>query len=378
MPRVAFLTNMIPPYHKPVFDALSKRYEHVRILLSTPMESNRPWKPAWDGLDVVVQKTMTFKRRWKHPHGFGEDLDLHLPLDTLQQLRRFHPDVVISWEMGARTSLAILYRHLHRECRLIVWAEVAESTEQGRGWMRETVRRFLPRSVDAFLVTGESGARYIRSLGVNDDKIFKIAYTTDVSRFSAIPLARSEERAKRLLYVGQLVERKGVAQFIKVLSKWSTDNSDCKIEFVLAGDGPLRARLEHISIAPHVKLTFLGNIRYEDLPNLYSEAGIFVLPTLADTWGVVVNEAMAAGLPVMGSIYSQAVTEIVKEGKNGWTFRADDANEMYDALDRSMRTPIEELNKMRECARDTATRLTPDYVAGLVAAAVTACWKDMA
>jgi|GEM_PF-299859 len=375
--RIAFLTNIIPPYHRPVLDLLAAHYGALRVLLSTPMESNRPWKPTWGGLDVIIQKTITLKGRWRHPNGFSEPLAVHLPIDTFRQLGKFRAAVVISGEMGARTLLATIYRRLHRRTRLIVWAEVAESTEQGRGWARRVFRRLLHRNVDAFLVTGESGSRYIRSLGVNDRKIFKISYTTDLQPFVKLPLERPESAARRLLYVGQLVERKGLVPFIEILFKWAYANGDRAVELVLAGDGPMRATLERLALPPNAKLTFLGSFFYEDLPNVYAEAGIFVLPTLADTWGVVVNEAMAAGLPVLGSTYSQAVAEMVKDGKNGWVFRGGHADGMYGALDRSMNVPSEKLNEMRQCARETAEHLTPEYVAGLVEAAIDACAKDL-
>src|SRR5581483_10175944 len=273
MPRVAFLTNILPPYHKPVLDALSKRYEAMRVLLSTPMESNRPWKLEWAGLDVVVQKTITVKGSWRHPRGFSEPLAVHLPIDTVRQLKRFRADLVISAEMGFRTLLAMIYRKIRPRSKLIVWAEVAESTEQGRGLARKIFRRILHHYVDAFLVTGESGSRYIRSLGVNQQKIFKISYTTEITRFSAIPLIRSEGSARRLLYVGQLVERKGLAQFVSILSKWASANRNSIVELVFAGDGPLRARLQHMPqqmpVPSNLSLTFLGSLRYEDLAKVY-------------------------------------------------------------------------------------------------------------
>ncbi|MGH9692552.1 MAG: hypothetical protein ACRD5Z_00320, partial [Bryobacteraceae bacterium] len=155
--RVALLTNLIPPYHKPVLDCMARRYGGLRVLLSTPMEANRPWKLEWQGLDVVVQKTRTLSGRWRHPGGFSEPLAVHLPLDTLAQLRRYRPHVVISVEMGMRTLLAAVYRKFNRRSRLIVWAEVSEATEQGRGLLRRILRVLLCRHADAFLAVGSSG-----------------------------------------------------------------------------------------------------------------------------------------------------------------------------------------------------------------------------
>ena len=171
-------------------------------------------------------------------------------LTPIRQLSQFDPDVLISWEMGTRTILAAVYRWIHPGKKLIVWAEMAESTERGRGPVRGVIRRLLHPAVDAFIVTGASGARYLRSLGIPDRKIFKIAYTTDVSRFSHGPSPRIDEHARRLLYVGQLIERKGLLPFVRALGRWAQAHSTQKLELVLAGDGPIRVQLERTVHSP--------------------------------------------------------------------------------------------------------------------------------
>jgi glycosyltransferase involved in cell wall biosynthesis len=374
--RIILLTNVIPPYHKPLLDRLARRYASLRILLSTRMESNRQWRLEWEGLDVVVQKTTTLNGRWRHPKGFSEPLYIHLPLDTIQQLRQSDPDVLISWEMGTRTILAAAYRWTHPGKKLIVWAEMAESTERGRGAVRAVIRSLIHRAVDAFIVTGESGARYLRSLGIPDCKIFKIAYTTDVTRFSDVPLPRAEEHERRLLYVGQLIERKGLLPFIRALGRWAQRHPTKKVELVLAGEGSIRRQLEQTPQPENAKLVFLGNVDYHELPKIYAQAGMFVLPSLADSWGVVVNEALAAGLPVLGSVHAQAVSELIEEGVNGWTFRSDEQESMEAALDRCLSSESRALDKMRLAARQTALSLTPDYVADLVDRAVHSVLKQ--
>ena len=368
--RLVFLTNMISPYWKAIFDALSPGYPNMRILLSTRMERNRQWDIDWKGLDVTVQKTLTFRRRWRHPKGFSETVFLHLPLDTIQQLRAFQTEMAISNEMGFRTLLALAYRKMRRSSRLIIWAEMAESTEQRRGWVRGILRRSFMKNADGVVVLGESGARYVRSLGADERKVFRIPYTTDVHRFASVPLARPAARSRCLLYVGQLVERKGLLPFLRVLCEWLRAHPTSRMEFVLAGVGPLRTALERESVPPNLRLTFLGNVAYADLSHVYAQAGLFVLPTLADTWAVVVNEALASGLPVLGSVYSQAVEELIQDGRNGWLFRPDNADQVYRALDCSMNVSLEKLNDMRQYARDNAVALTPEHVAGLLDQAI--------
>ena len=371
--RVAFLTNLIPPYHKPVLHELAQRYQALRVLLSTPMEANRPWKVDWDDLDVVVQRTFTTSGVFRHPRGFDEDLTVHIPLDTLRQLRRFSPDLMISNEMGARTLLALVFRKMNPETRLIIWAEAVESTESGRGWVRRLARKIFVRNVDAFLAVGASAVQYLQSMGAPPSKIFKIAYTTDIDRFAVKQTMRPPERARRLLYCGQFVERKGLVPFLNVLSRWASDHPARTINIALAGDGPVKSQLSQLPLAPNVKLEFLGAFQYDDLPEIYSSAGVFVLPTLADNWAVVVNEALAAGLPVLGSVYAQAVEELIQEGRNGWIFRPDNAEDTYRAIDRMMNTSEQQLDAMRANGRMVASQLTPERVADQIALAVNAC-----
>ena len=139
---------------------------------------------------------------------------------------------------------------------------------------------------------------------------------------------------------------------------------------MLAGDGPLRDQLERTSVPPNLNLAFQGNVPYRELPKLYAQAGKFVFPTLAVTWGVVVNEALASGLPVLGSVRSQAVEELIEDGRNGWLFQPDKVEQMYNAIDQSLNTSITALNTMRRHARATAIQLSPDYVADRVDAVV--------
>ena len=96
---------------------------------------------------------------------------------------------------------------------------------------------------------------------------------------------------------------------------------------------------------------------------------MLVFPTLADEWGLVVNEAMAAGVPVLGSRNSQAVEEMVEDGETGWVFSPERREEIPSALDRALSTPSDQLGAMRDGCRARA-RFTPEAAAGGMLAAV--------
>lgn len=361
--RVALLTNFVPPYRIPLYEEILRHAGDLRVFVSTHMESARQWPLQQGGLDVVKQRTLTLRRQWR-TDTFSEDYELHVPYDTMWQLKRWKPDVILTAEMGARSLQAVAFAKMTRT-PVVLWATLADRLEIGRGTVRNAARRWLTRHADGFIVNGESGARYIRRFGVPDDRMVHVPYATDMSRLLSLPLARAAD-PYHLLYVGSLSERKGVELLLDGLKVWAVANPTRKVTLTLVGDGPLRAALRARPVAPNVELHWAGNVDYHALPEWYANGGIFVFPSLGDEWGLVVNEALAAGVPVLGSAYTQAVEELVRDGVNGWVFVPEDAQTVADALDRALGTPAAQLESMRVAARASVRDLTAEKAAARI------------
>lgn len=364
---LVFLTNFIPPYRIPVLERVANVVPDFRVLVSVPMEANRSWRSDTGNLHVIRQRTVSFRIRHRYRGGVVDEGYLHVPYDTLPMLWRMRPKAILTGEMGFRTVQAILYRKLvGRRVRLVVHADLAESTEAHRGTLRQWFRRWIVRSVDGLIVNGESGKRYIRSLGADERKIAVVPYTTDVSAFASQgskDTSVDESSVRKLVYCGQLIERKGLMEFADVLIAWARTHPDRSVTWTLVGDGPLSDRLRNLETPPNLAMRFLGAIPYEQIPQLYADQDILVLPTFADTWGLVVNEAMATGLPVLGSRYSQAVEELVEDGVTGWTFYPDNPQEAYRVLDAALKASLKQLTVMGTRARERALSLSPQVVA---------------
>ncbi len=356
--HVVLLTNFIPPHQRPLFSELSRRVEKLTILISTPMESDRHWETDHGSLDVQLLRTWTLRRPWKHPAGFSDRLHVHVPLNLLSALGKLNPDVVLSSALGFTTLGAAAYKALRR-IPLLVWVGLSEHTERGRGRARNWLRRRLIRSIDQILVNGQSGARYLRQLGFSDAQISHVPYTTEPDLWDQCPLTRDAHTAHRLLFVGQLNERKGIVPFTEQLARWSTAHPERRVEFSIIGSGQLRERLEAIDLPVNLSLELLGECSFAQIAEQYARSGILAFPTLADEWGMVVNEALASGLPVLGSVYSQAAAELCEEGKTGWLFRPDAPDELQRALDSALSASPERLDEMRQAARARVAPITP-------------------
>jgi glycosyltransferase involved in cell wall biosynthesis len=368
--RVALLMNFVAPYRVPLFKAVRRGLNEFRIFVSTRMEADRPWQPDWEDLTVIVQKTLTLPTR-RRLHGFEQQLFIHFPYDTLPRLFHYDPDVVISGEFGLRSLQASLYRRLRRRSRLIIWATLSEHTEDGWGITRTMLRRFILRAADGVITNGASGARYISGLGVATP-VFIMNQPVDVLRFSALPLERPPEVSRRLIYSGRLIGQKNVLEFQLSAANLARRRPDLKIEILWLGDGELRDRLQAAPVPENLVQQFVGYVSYDDMPAIYGSCGALVLPSSFDEWGLVVNEAMASGLPVLGSIYSQADEEMVSEGRTGWCFDARRRECIEEALERFFSTSDEDLAVMRRAARERAALITPEGAATCMRAAILA------
>lgn len=364
--HVVVLTNYIRKHHVAALQALQKRVGKLTVLLSVPMEPDRSWDAQWGDLNVIVQKNRMITANWKHSSGFSENNFIHIPTDTTQQLKRLRPDVILSYEMGMRTLLCASYRLFHRKCRLVMVGNMSEHIESERGPLRKLMRTIIKRGCDYFTYNGPSCRRYLKSLGIADGRLSHFPYCIDQDAVYRGPRDAGAPWIRKMIYCGSLSSRKGILQFAEIASKWAQQNPQQKIELDIAGTGELQSQIENLAV-PGFKINFLGNCDTAALRQAYKNADLCVFPSLADEWGLVPIEAMASGLPVLGSFYAQSVETHVVEGQTGWVFRPDHEDEIETALFRAMQATPEDLLNMGRTAKTAAEVISPERSADCIA-----------
>jgi glycosyltransferase involved in cell wall biosynthesis len=359
--RVALLTNFVPPYRVSLFEALARRVDRLLVLISTEMEPGRPWPFAPGSLDVIVQKTLTLQQS-QRAGAVHDRVAVHVPLDTTERLETFAPDVIVSGELGARTLAATRFGQRYH-VPVVVWATLSERTERHRGHARRWVRSRLLRAAEHVLVNGASGERYVRGFGVPVERITRLPYTTAMEPFLSVPLARPAAEALRVLSVGSLIPRKAPDALLAGAQRAASAGRPVELTFL--GEGPLRGSLERRASVPvpGLSVRFAGAVSYDVLPDYYAGADVLAFPTLSDEWGLVVNEALAAGVPVLGSRESQAVEELVVDGENGWLLDDCTAEGVARGLGRVLRASPARLASMRAAARASVVGLEPQAAA---------------
>jgi glycosyltransferase involved in cell wall biosynthesis len=355
---VVLLINYIRRHHMVAFQELQKRVRKLTVLLSVPMEPDREWEADWGGLDVVLQKNRMFTSQWKHSAGFSEKNYIHVPTDTTAQLKRLQPDVILSYEMGMRTLLCSAYRLFHRSCRLVMVGNMSQHVEAERGFLRRTFRKIIKRGCDFFTYNGPSCRRYLQSIDISDDKLFHLPYCIDQETVYRGQRSTPHPTIRKMIYCGSLSSRKGVHEFATAARNWCAANREQTIQLRIAGGGELQQEISALG-GENFQIEFLGNCDLAGLRDAYKNADLCVFPSLADEWGLVPIEAMASGLPVLGSFYAQSVEAHVQEGKTGWVFRPDNEAQIEAAIERAMQVPPDKLLKMGQAAQTSVAGITP-------------------
>jgi glycosyltransferase involved in cell wall biosynthesis len=371
---VLILSEIISPYRIPVFNALAK-HEGVDLRVVFLAETDaklRQWRVYKDEIHFPYEVLPS----WRF-HAGKHNLLLNWGLRSC--LNKFVPEAVICGGYNYFASWEALSWTRRHNADFILWSESnSQDARQGRAWVESLKDYFLARC-DRFVVPGKSSFRYLRSLGTAQE-ILTAPNAVDNhwfrSQASSVQAAASEFRKKfRLppqfvLFVGRLVPDKGVFDLLNAYAKLEADLRS-KVGLVFAGDGNSVAELQHQAkrIQPGT-ICFPGFEQREDLAGFYALAEALILPTHTDTWGLVVNEAMACGLPIIVTSVAGCSDDLVEDGWNGYVVPSRDSGALRAAIDSLLQNP-ELRQQMSLRSSERIRNYSPEACAmGLAAAAI--------
>jgi glycosyltransferase involved in cell wall biosynthesis len=133
-----------------------------------------------------------------------------------------------------------------------------------------------------------------------------------------------------VLYIGRLEVYKGLQELLSAFARAIEEESDMRL--AIAGDGSLRPRVEAIAANADCRITYLGRLSGDEVLRAYLAADLLVLPSLFEPWGLVVNEAMACGLPVIVSARVGCADDLVRQGETGLVVGAGREIELTNAI----------------------------------------------
>ena len=241
--------------------------------------------------------------------------------------------------------------------------------------------RWLLNRIDAHLFVGVANHQYLRHYGVPEHRLYFAPHFVENERFeAAATTARHNGAAAALrqtwgaadedtvfLFAGKLIEIKRVADFIGAVANAS--RQDPAVRGVVVGSGPQENELRQVAERQRAPIVFAGFSNQREMPSRYAAADCLVLPSTTESWGLVVNEAMAAGRPAIVSDRVGAAPDLIEDGMTGYTYPAGDVPALTARL-LAMRQAI--LTRRDQIQQAVARRLSQytcaEAVAGTLAA----------
>ena len=347
--RVVFITDIMTPYMAPVFEALTSRCDLTVLFGSQTASRAMPWvleSPSFRYRVVggpAIRRSIDAADIYPNPRVFAE-------------LWEARPDVVISSGFSFPSLYAAMYCRA-RGARVLVQSDGTSQSEVAIGWDQRLARAVLARVGHGAVGNSSLAVERLADLGFK--RVFEAPHTCDLERFLEVGRARIQraDDGISVLTVGRLLPAKGVDLLMRAVA--DARASGAAVGLTIVGEGDDEPRLR--ALADELMLDdvdWRGFVEPSGLPVLLARADVFAFPTLSDTFGIVLLEAAATGLPLISSPYAGATRDLVERLGTGLVVEPRDTAALARALvalarDSGLR------RRMGRAAYDVAARRTP-------------------
>lgn len=310
-PSVVYWNNVPAPYMVDRFNALADRGRlDLEVWFSRRDESDRSWR--------ISETDWRFRGRY-----LPTVARLPLPLPLLTSRR---PDVLVSPYGESAYVVGWLLARMRGMSTAFECERTFDSWVRRRPWKEAAKRLLFPR-VDSLQIVGDDARAYALAYGGRPDALDLVPHGIDAAHFArAAEAARPNRQALRerlglrgcvFVYVGRFWSGKGLLYLVDAFDQVSRSGN--AVSLLLVGDGEQEAALRaEVAARGLERVVFEAFRQHDELPELLAAADVFVFPTLGDPYGLVVDEALACGLPVVSTSAAGEISARVEDGRNGF------------------------------------------------------------
>ncbi|NEO68919.1 glycosyltransferase family 4 protein [Moorena sp. SIO3H5] len=359
---IAILFINYGPYHFSRLAASQKKFHHfncnvVGIELSR-YETIYPWKTKIDNWNDKFISIISDQPR--------EKVKTTVLINKLSLvLSQINPDVIaIAGYADIGMLYAFLWSILHQKPTILL-SETKED-DAHRSWWRENFKRWFLKGYKTALVGGKPQKRYLIKLGMNPKSIFTgcdVVGNDDFNpnKIKSLPVPHQKPY---FLAINRFVPKKNLSTLISSYGNYRQTAGVNAWDLVLCGDGELRVEIEQqiaeLNLQDSVHLP--GFLQQDELLPYFAHAKSFIHASIQEQWGLVVNEAMAAGLPVLVSNRCGCFEDLIIEGVNGFGFDPENPEQLTELMVKMSSDDIN-LEKMSQASLEHIQKFSPDYFA---------------
>jgi len=313
--RIAVIFERFGPYHVARLNECGNHFESIGIELLSK-DNIYLWDTVLD--NKGFKRITLFENEISNNHQLVEKIS--------RLLSSIAPDAVAIPGWALKGCVAAIEWCCKNNVPIVLMSD-SQSIDKARSSLKEYVKKQIVGLAGAGFVAGSRHVDYFSELGMPVDRIFQGYDVVDNAHFSfpakSSGLSQSAQVTRPyFLSVCRFVSEKNLFFLMDAYAEYLRDTPAKSHDLILAGDGPLKDSLKKHVIDLEIghRVHFPGFYQYDQLPALYWGAAAFILPSVVEPWGLVVNEAMASGLPVLVSNRCGCVPELVREGVNGFSF----------------------------------------------------------
>ncbi len=309
---MVIVTNIPAPYRLPVYALLAQEPDlDLHVIYCSGREPDREWNlgPAQFSQTFLNDSFVRYKGRF-----------IHFNHDVWSVLQSCKPDIVITTGFNPTHLMAYAWTRLNG-ARHVAMTDGTLESEQTLTTLHSSLRRHVYARTAAFIGASEGAMRLYRSYGLDSSVMFKSHLCANNALFLNAP-----QQAKKydFMFCGRFEVVKSPFFALNVARAVALQLGR-QVSIVFVGSGGLEAQIRSYAktLEAYVQTVFAGFATQEALPAWYHASRIFLFPTRWDPWGVVANEACAAGVPVLVTSAAGAAGELVRDGENGFVLPLD-------------------------------------------------------
>ncbi len=295
-------------------------------------------------------------------------------IKLLKSFFKEKPDIVAipGWYDFAFYLLAFVSKILGKK---IILQNDSTYEDRPRKFYKELPKKIIVKLSDVYWCYGTASKKYLLKLGANEEKIFTRCQATVNYEIEKICKETYQEREKikqglglklnNFIYVGRLSPEKNIKFLLEVFKDIKTSEPKSNDwGLIIVGDGPQKKEIEGFIKENNLEkdIYLAGGVSWKEVPKYYAIADVFILPSLSEPWGLVVNEAMVCGLPVIVSKKAGAYLDLVKEGENGFGFEPTNPQELKAIMLKFINHEVD-IKKMGEKSKEIIKDYTPENAA---------------
>jgi len=293
----------------------------------------------------------------------------------------YRPDVLNITGYFDWAQVLLMFYARWKGVKVVISSESSSADHNRSGW-KEAIKKVIVGRANAFFCFGKTSAEYLESLGVAksaikvrnaaviDEQVVRQRYDEAKKEFNVI----AKSVSKKFVYVGRLAPEKNLDTLIRAFAN-AVKQTGADWQLLFVGGGPEKENLEKLVAGSGIagKVIFAGGFPWYQVPRWLAQSDVLVLPSKSEPWGLVVNEAMVCGMPVIVSDTCGCAGDLVCNGANGFTF---DHKQQAD-LEKHLTWFIQNPDRIAGMGQESLKLIAP-FASGPVAAQMAETYHELA